>query len=158
MKYKNCCITEDLLTLKRYTDWKNTGRITEGEFQIGHPENVICFRTIGYDAFSNLSIKEVYLPEGIECIKEYAFKNCWNLVKISLPSTLKSIDYGVFDECYRLNIIIVNATTPPKLAENVFKEYNYSNLTIETPSTSLVDYQNSWGNQYPFLNIVSQGL
>lgn len=44
-------------------------------------------------------IKSVVIGEGISSIDQYAFYECYNLSKVSLPSSLRSISQGVFDGC-----------------------------------------------------------
>ena len=39
---------------------------------------------------NNLYLEEVILPNGIESIQSYAFKNCTNLTNINAPASNKS--------------------------------------------------------------------
>lgn len=47
-------------------------------------------------------LKEVILPEGLEIIEEYAFKDCQNIQKVIIPSTVNKICKGAFAECKNL--------------------------------------------------------
>ncbi len=51
------------------------------------------------------TITEVVIPEGVERIGPYAFANLTALEKITLPSTLETIDYGAFLGCYNLKTV-----------------------------------------------------
>ena len=59
---------------------------------------------------------EFAVPQGVEKIGEYAFDYVGNLIRITLPSTLKSICYWGF-YTYNLKLIII-----PKSVEHVEKE------------------------------------
>lgn len=45
---------------------------------------------------NNKKIKKVVIKKGVTSISDYAFDNCKNLKKISIPSTVKSIGYESF--------------------------------------------------------------
>ena len=52
-----------------------------------------------YEKDLRSKIKSVVIGEGISSIDQYAFYECYNLSKVSLPSSLRSISQGVFDGC-----------------------------------------------------------
>ena len=62
---------------------------------------------IGDNAFSDRSITSVVVPEGVESIRERAFFDCRNLVKITLPSTLRRIATDAFFNCSSLTSIVI---------------------------------------------------
>ncbi|MBR2929724.1 MAG: leucine-rich repeat protein [Clostridia bacterium] len=51
------------------------------------------------------TIEEVIIPPGVEKIGPYAFANLTALRKVTLPSTLTTIDYGAFIGCSKLTVI-----------------------------------------------------
>ena len=61
---------------------------------------------IMYGAFANcIFIKEVHMPESVEIIHEYAFKNCTNLSSINFAESLETIEYGAFSNCSMLEFV-----------------------------------------------------
>jgi hypothetical protein len=60
-------------------------------------------KAIGKKAFMGQeNIKSVYLPNGIEKINAQAFSSCNSLEKVTLSSTLISIEYAAFYDCINL--------------------------------------------------------
>ncbi len=57
------------------------------------------------DAFKNLPVKEVYLPDSITEIRGSAFKNDSNLIKINIPKNLEYLGGGAFAYCTSLESI-----------------------------------------------------
>ena len=53
-------------------------------------------KVLGSSAFVNAKLKDVVLPEGLQCIEDAAFAHCYELEKVVLPSTLKHIGRGAF--------------------------------------------------------------
>jgi len=61
-------------------------------------ENDILGRKVG-------KITEIIIPEGIEKIGQYAFAGLTDLKKVTLPSTLTTIDVGAFYNCFNLETV-----------------------------------------------------
>ena len=59
---------------------------------------------IGERAFEKKTLTAITLPEGIVRIDWFAFYECTGLADITLPSTLSTIGYAVFDGCPLLTI------------------------------------------------------
>lgn len=63
--------------------------------------------SIGTYAFKNSSIKSIRLSENIEVIANNTFENCYNLAHINLPNNLKQIDIAAFKCCESLESIVL---------------------------------------------------
>ncbi len=78
------------------------GTCTDAEVYVPATYNDKPVKEIGEYAFAdsdddlelNFSTYKIVLPEGIEKIDEYAFANCFHLVAINIPSTVKTIEGG----------------------------------------------------------------
>ncbi len=67
----------------------------------GYPVTVI-----GEDAFSSCySITSVVVPEGVTELERVAFRYCWEMTSIQLPSTLRTIGDNAFYRCELLEEI-----------------------------------------------------
>ena len=53
------------------------------------------------------SAENVYIPEGVKTIEEYAFVSS-SLNNVTIPSTVSSIVSGAFIGCYRLHTINID--------------------------------------------------
>lgn len=58
-----------------------------------------ALKNIGENAFEYCALSSLVLPEGVENIKMYGFYGNKNLVTVTLPSTIKTIEDGAFEEC-----------------------------------------------------------
>lgn len=97
----------------------------------------------------------IEIEEGIKYISYEAFKGQENLVGVTLPSTLQSIEESAFSGCYELRQITCLSMVPPVVDEenyHVFSNTNYQNCTLYVPAESLDAYKNAqvWKD---FLNI-----
>lgn len=61
---------------------------------------------IGRDAFKNMVIKSVKIPQSVEKLEWYAFMGCKNLKNVKLPERLQILDTGCFSDCGLENISI----------------------------------------------------
>ena len=106
--------------------------------------------TIEEGAFSSCeNITEILLPEGVDSIKE-AFRDCYSLTSIKIPSTLKSIERSTFDNCKKLQKVIIEdiaAWCNNAFHESLsFEKHLYMNdeeikdLVIPNTATSIADY------------------
>lgn len=73
----------------------------------------------------------VEVKEGIRSIGYEAFKNCKGLVGITIPKSVETIDYGIFQGCYNLASIIVTSDNP------IYDSRDNSNGIIETSTNTL---------------------
>ncbi len=51
------------------------------------------------EAFANVNVQPVYIPDRVESIGAGAFRNCRRLVKIYMPDGIRSIATDAFDGC-----------------------------------------------------------
>ena len=50
------------------------------------------------------AIKSITIPEGVKSIDKDAFRNCYDLEKITLPKSIEKIQNGVFSDFYGITI------------------------------------------------------
>ena len=93
-------------------------------------KNVVA---IAENAFNNSDVKEVTLPQTLECIKYRAFFNCKNLESISIPQSVTEIRASAFENCINLkSVLLVDGII--NIRASAFK--NDVNLVeIELPET-----------------------
>lgn len=93
-------------------------------------------------------VESLEYKEGVESIEPYAFENLYNLISITLPSTIKELkSYALYN--FRLQKVYCKAVVPPKLGAFLFGENRLiPNLTVYIPKGTLEAYKNTWG--YPF--------
>lgn len=81
---------------------------TNGDAELSYDE-AIAVTDIG-EKFKGLSIMafdELEHFRGLTTINDYAFENCSNLAKITLPNTVTDIGNSAFSGCSNLNIFII---------------------------------------------------
>ena len=72
------------------------------------PEEIagLPVKKIDKDAFLDYSrLETIRLPENLEFIGSYAFKDCVNLLQIDIPKSVSCISYAAFDGCSSLNAV-----------------------------------------------------
>ena len=83
----------------------------------------------------------IYFSEGLEYIGERAFVRCYGLQgTIVLPATLETIGERAFSYCDHVTKYILQAMTPPALANNVFTGSN-SNALFYISCEAMDDYK-----------------
>ena len=80
------------------------------------------------------ALQQVVLPENLESIGKYAFRDCYNLQDVTLPATLKSISINAFEDCDNFKHVVIpeGVTTVGTYA---FHGCN-ALQTVEWPSTA----------------------
>ena len=68
-------------------------------------------RRIGCDALRGMAFRTVRLPEGLEAIRDRAFRGCRNLTEIRLPDSLLRIGREAFADCVSLRRVHLPART-----------------------------------------------
>ena len=133
---------------------------------------------IGIGAFTECnSITSIVIPNGVTKISASTFSNCASLSSVTLPSSLTEIQGfafsytslssivipssvtnigdNVFYKDLYLTEVIVNATVPPTLGNNVF-DYNASGRLIKVPAGSVEAYKAASGWSTYANSIVAQ--
>ena len=78
---------------------------------------------IGKYAFYNCTnIEQLTLEEGYICLYPYAFCFCTNLLQVSLPNSLEILRLGSFENCYKLQQVIIT----PKSRLKTISEYSFN--------------------------------
>ena len=106
-------------------------------------------------------LKEVVIPEGVECIQMFAFKGCRNLTKVVFPSSLYQLGSSSFYDCNRLEVVefsdtieiiqpraftrtsILNLSLPDSITfigENAFRATSIMSLKLPAKLQSLEEY------------------
>lgn len=62
-------------------------------------------KIIGINAFKNIPINSIYIPEGVILIERYAFSKT-NLTEITLPASFRTFEYDVFENTPLTKVII----------------------------------------------------
>ena len=110
--------------------------------------------SIGSYAFEYCnSLISINIPNGVTSIGMDAFSYCSSLTSITIPSSVTQIGvptgiiYTVFSGCSQLASVTVEATTPPFLSREAFKNTS-SNLVIYVPAGSVDTYKaaSGWSN------------
>ena len=77
-----------------YAHWKKGDLMQTPDFILP-----AALTVIEENAFSGLSMTVVMLPEGLEEIGAYAFKDCSELTEIYIPDSVISMDNDIFQNC-----------------------------------------------------------
>ena len=104
---------------------------------------------IGADAFLyNNCLLRVVIQEGVTYLPYEMFEHCEKLSSVSLPSTLKLIQAGVFGSCYLLSNVYLKATNPPDLQYgDLFYDDPFEgndSFTLWVPEASEEAYKEKW--------------
>ena len=102
---------------------------------------------IGSEAFRAIPIRSVNVPENAKTLKSYSFADCSNLRFVTLPSTMTSLEEGVFSGCRQLMNLTTKALTPPVVMSNTFRGVNTDKCIISMPTVSIEAYITApyWG-------------
>lgn len=110
---------------------------------------------IRYEAFYNCALDSLKLPVVLENLSEYAFRHCWKLKYIEMPSYLNSGswydengdngNYGYrnnFYDCDAIETIVMRSATPPSISSDPFQNGRAkSAITLVVPSFAVVNYK-----------------
>ena len=71
-------------------------------------EDSSVLESIGESAFESSTLKEIILPPSLTKIGSYAFKNCKNLISVTLNGSFTIIPTECFSNCDKLKTFIIN--------------------------------------------------
>ena len=96
---------------------------------------------VGACAFFGCVIQRLIIPEGVLAIGYSAFEECVDLVKMVLPSSLKTIEDRAFFYCRSLRIIVVNSEELPTVNGSwAFFKILPSQVTVYVPDAAVSAY------------------
>ena len=84
---------------------------------------------IGDNAFFNVNLSSLVIPEGVVSIGEEAFAYAYNMTSLELPSSLKSIGEGAFRPNRNLVSVISHIIFPFDVCDDVFAKESWSDAT-----------------------------
>lgn len=92
--------------------------------------------------FEGLPIKNVSIPNSVECIGSRAFYSCHALRKVELSCSLNSIDDHAFKDCENLDTIALSCANPPVVQASSNTGIS-SNVSIIVPCVTSEAYRNT---------------
>ena len=110
--------------------------------------------TINYGAFFKCyPLTSIVIPEGVTSMYDGAFQES-GLISVTIPSTMKYIDFCVFQDCTNLTEVYCYAEEIPETKETTFKDVPLAAATLYVPESALDKYKTTapWSQ---FGNIVS---
>lgn len=128
----------DCKSLKRVVFGENVEDIGSFSFYNCNRLNKIDFSKckklsyIGENAFSKSSILSVKLPDTLNYVDRFAFRECKSLQYAKLPSDILVIEDGLFDGCYALDDVTIPSRIK-RVGKYAFSETSISE--IELPNT-----------------------
>ncbi len=142
------------------TFMSGTNKTNNPFFENGNVEVFTEFRyftgitAIGDYTFALCSnMGNITIPANVTSIGEGAFTVCETLEAVTIPAAVTSIGDMAFDGCTGLSSITCNATTPPTLGYEVFR--NTNNCPIYVPSASVSAYKTSWSDYASRIQAIS---
>lgn len=88
-------------------------------------------------------IHEVIIEGSMQELGNYLFWNCYNLTKVTIPSSVTTICNDVFGNCTKLRDVYCYAENVPKTWSQVFYNVNLQNATLHVPNASINSYRNT---------------
>lgn len=132
---------------------------------------------IGEEAFKNMNIKSIRLPDSVIYIEKGAFEGCKELTTIKLPNRLKSLgrecfkgagltgislpenitnlNYGCFQDCARLKTVILNEKLET-IGSFAFVQTMISDIVIPKNVKTICSYAFDWINGSVNIAILGQ--
>ena len=92
-----------------------------------------------------INLKKITIPSTVTSIEQDAFRECTSLIDVTVPKSVTSIGYYAFADCTSLKSAVIEANGK-KLFETAIKDYafrgctNLTGVTIPGNVTSIGDY------------------
>ena len=89
-------------------------------------------------------ITQLVIPDGVEYIRESAFKGCSDITSITIPSSVTNIDdYAFYFSNSKEVIVEIISTTeaPMNISPNAFSDYLYNNAKLYIPFRTTKKYK-----------------
>lgn len=99
--------------------------------------NDIPVKVIGGLAFFESKMRSITLSEGIERIDNFAFGYS-NLIRVEMPSTIKSIGDYAFINCLALKRVDIKAVERPTMGSDAFKFYDKNDKQYKVSDLVLI--------------------
>ena len=100
---------------------------------------------IDNECFSNNDfIEEVIIPESYREVRQYAFRTCSKLKKVTFPKTLEKIQYGCFDNCPALESLEIPAGVSVLFGNGISPDTTIKKITNHSDATAVVDSSQHW--------------
>ena len=109
--------------------------------------------TIGFAAFYNCAALTSVAMPSVTTIGWYAFRDCNNLVSVTLSNRLGYVRDRAFAGCISLEHIYSYCAAPPKCEDEVFYDVPVSTCILHVPAVSVASYRSAVGWR-AFTNIV----
>lgn len=108
------------------------------------PEGITCLPT---DCFVSSGLESISLPSTLRILERGVFYNCSNLRQITLPAGIERIGDYCFHHCDSLRQVTILAPIPPAIT-NVFADTNGIRRTLFVPKGSVEAYSQAqyWRN------------
>ena len=158
--------TSDTATTHTYTAYGDYTITCDGTTMTGSlfgqsssATNYYCIRarlanvtSISSNAFRNCySLTSITIPSGVTSISSNAFQYCYSLTSITIPSGVTSISSNAFQYCYSLTSITIPSGVT-SISSNAFYDcYSLTSITIPSSVTSISS--NAFRNCYSLTNI-----
>ena len=113
-------------------------------------ENTFPVTSIGRFAFRNCSgLTSVTIPSSVKSIDFGAFQECSSLTSLTIPGSITSMEDRVFVSCSSLTSVTIGSITPPSIYSDTFDGLS-SNATLYVPSGSKAAYEadNNWKSAF----------
>ena len=83
------------------------------------------------------SLTSITIPNNITSIETYAFQKCYSLTSVTIPDSVTSIGYNAFYSCYSLTSIIIPNSVTSIAISMVSNCTSLANVTISDSVTSI---------------------